>query len=170
MPSRGNGWQGSRQAGMTVSVSAGGPLCGRRGHPTCPAPQIVGWAYRRVLPDPWTGLVQHDPDSHGTGVDPITPAHTTVLAHLGNDTSLSIAELARRAGVTRQTMHRAVTQLVDEGLLTSSPGPGFPRSTLIGLTVACCRRREVALRFFTTWNRRSANNWDSPRWHSCALA
>lgn len=82
---------------------------------------------------------------NAAGVDPITPTHTTVLAHLGNDTSLSIAELARRAGVTRQTMHRAVTQLVDEGLLTSTPGPGFPRSTLIGLTAAGCQRRNVAL-------------------------
>ena len=75
---------------------------------------------------------------------PITPAHAAVLAHLGRDTSLSIAELARRAGVTRQTMHRAVTQLVDEGLLVSTPGPGFPRSTLIGLTDEGSRRRDVA--------------------------
>ncbi|QDP97746.1 winged helix-turn-helix transcriptional regulator [Microlunatus elymi] len=79
------------------------------------------------------------------GVDPITPAHATVLAHLDPGTALSIAELARRAGVTRQTMHRAVTQLVDEGLLTSTPGPGFPRSTLIELTAAGCRRRDVAM-------------------------
>ena len=78
------------------------------------------------------------------GVAPITPAHAAVLAHLDHGASLSIAELARRAGVTRQTMHRAVTQLVDEGLLVSTPGPGFPRSTLIGLTVAGCRRRDVA--------------------------
>ncbi|MDJ0386163.1 MarR family winged helix-turn-helix transcriptional regulator [Streptomyces sp. G-G2] len=78
------------------------------------------------------------------GVDPITPAHAAVLAHLERGTSLSIAELARRAGVTRQTMHRAVTQLLGEGLLTSTPGPGFPRSTLIGLTDAGCRRRDVA--------------------------
>lgn len=80
------------------------------------------------------------------GVDPITPAHATVLAHLDRDTSLSVAELARRAGVTRQTMHRAVTQLLGEGLLTRAPGPGFPRSTLIGLTDAGCQRRDVALR------------------------
>lgn len=75
----------------------------------------------------------------------VTPAHTTVLAHLRHETALSIAELARRAGVTRQTMHRAVTQLIGEGLLTSEPGPGFPRSTLIRLTDAGCRRRDVAL-------------------------
>ncbi|MFE6664946.1 MarR family winged helix-turn-helix transcriptional regulator [Streptomyces sp. NPDC057697] len=78
-------------------------------------------------------------------VAPVTPAHTTVLAHLDHDASLSIAELARRAGVTRQTMHRAVTQLIAEGLLTSTPGPGFPRSTLIRLTDAGRRRRDVAL-------------------------
>lgn len=78
------------------------------------------------------------------GVDPITPAHAAVLAHLDRDAALSIAELARRAGVTRQTMHRAVKQLLGEGLLTSAPGPGFPRSTLIRLTDAGCRRRDVA--------------------------
>ncbi|ROS75189.1 MarR family transcriptional regulator [Curtobacterium sp. PhB130] len=79
------------------------------------------------------------------GVDPITPAHTTVLAHLDDDAALSIAELARRAGVTRQTMHRAVAQLIGEGLLTSKPGPGFPRSTLIEYTPAGHHRRTVAM-------------------------
>lgn len=78
------------------------------------------------------------------GVDPITPAHAAVLAHLDAEMSLSVAELARRADVTRQTMHRAVGQLVDDGLLTSTPGPGFPRTTLIGLTAAGHRRRNVA--------------------------
>ncbi len=78
------------------------------------------------------------------GVDPITPAHTVVLAYLDQGTSMSIAELARRAGVTRQTMHRAVTQLVDEGLLVSKPGPGFPRSTQIELTAAGRQRRGIA--------------------------
>ncbi len=79
------------------------------------------------------------------GVDPITPAHAAVLAHLDHDTPLTIAELARRAGVTRQTMHRAVTQLIGEGLLVSTPGQGFPRSTLIALTDTGQRRRDVAL-------------------------
>jgi DNA-binding MarR family transcriptional regulator len=82
---------------------------------------------------------------NAAGVDPITPAHTIVLAHLGDDASLSIAELARRAGVTRQTMHAAVAQLVKEGLLTSTPGPGFPRSTLTRLTTAGQQRRGIAL-------------------------
>ena len=86
-------------------------------------------------------LVQRLADA---GVDPITPAHAAVLAHLDDESALSIAELARRAGVTRQTMHRAVTQLVDEGLLVSAPGPGFPRSSLVELTAAGRRRRDTA--------------------------
>lgn len=86
-------------------------------------------------------LLEHLADA---GVDPITPAHAAVLAHVDAGTALSIAELARRAGVTRQTMHRAVNQLVDEGLLTSTPGPGFPRSSLIELTTAGSQRRDIA--------------------------
>ena len=78
------------------------------------------------------------------GVDTITPAHTAVLAHLDRGTSLSIAELARRAGVTRQTMHRAVTQLVDEGLLAMRPEPGFPRSSRVELTPTGRQRRDIA--------------------------
>ncbi len=79
------------------------------------------------------------------GVEPITPAHMAVLAHLGRDAEqVTIAELARRAGVTRQTMHRAVTQLVAEGLLTTTPGPGFPRSTLVAVTPQGARRRGAA--------------------------
>lgn len=78
------------------------------------------------------------------GVDTITPAHAAVLANLHSTTALSIAELARLAGVTRQTMHRAVTQLVDEGLLTNTPGPGFPRSSLIELTAAGRHRSDIA--------------------------
>ena len=48
------------------------------------------------------------------------------------------------AGSRVNVQPRAVTQLIDEGLLVSEPGPGFPRSTLIGLTDAGCRRRDVA--------------------------
>lgn len=80
-----------------------------------------------------------------SGIQPITPAHMTVLAHLGRDAEqVTIAELARRAGVTRQTMHRAVTQLVGDGLLTTTPGPGFPRSTLVAVTPQGARRRAAA--------------------------
>ena len=80
------------------------------------------------------------------GVEPITPAHAAVLAHLDDEAAVSIAELARRAGVSRQTMHRAVTHLVDEGLLDRMPGTGFPRSSLIELSAAGRQRRNIASR------------------------
>ena len=104
------------------------------------------------------------------GVDPITPAHASVLAHLDDEAALSIAELARRAGVTRQTMHRAVTQLVDEGLLASKPGPGFPRSSLIELTaqvesVVTSRQESSA-----TWKANWPIGWEPAHWRNCAKA
>lgn len=81
------------------------------------------------------------------GVAPITPAHMMVLAHLRErDTALSVAELGRLAGVTRQTMHRAVRQLTDEGLVTTDEGTGFPRTTLIRITDDGLRRRQIAAR------------------------
>ncbi|MCO5998981.1 MarR family winged helix-turn-helix transcriptional regulator [Actinoallomurus rhizosphaericola] len=84
------------------------------------------------------------------GVGPITAAHTLVLAHLSDrDTTLSIAELARLAGVTRQTMHRAVRQLTTEGLVTADDGAGFPRTTLIRITEAGLSRRRIASRILT---------------------
>ncbi|MFE5775290.1 MarR family winged helix-turn-helix transcriptional regulator [Brachybacterium sp. NPDC056505] len=92
----------------------------------------------RVLTDEFVQRME------AAGTDPITPAHAIVLMHLGQESPLTVAELARRADVTRQTMHRAVMQLVDEGILTSTPGSGFPRSTLIGLMEAGERRRDLA--------------------------
>lgn len=96
-------------------------------------------AVRRLQADLVHGLA-------AAGVSPITPAHTTVLAHLDDDAAVSVAELARRAGVTRQTMHRAVAQLIDEGLLTSRLGAGFPRSTLIEYSDTGRSRRAVAMK------------------------
>lgn len=79
------------------------------------------------------------------GVASITPAHTMVLAHLRDqDTAFSVADLARLAGVTRQSMHRAVQQLTDEGLVTADEGKGFPRVTLIRITQNGIRRRRIA--------------------------
>ncbi|MCO5968053.1 MarR family winged helix-turn-helix transcriptional regulator [Actinoallomurus soli] len=82
------------------------------------------------------------------GVDSITPAHMQVLAHLRDrDTALSVAELARLAGVSRQTMHRAVKQLTVEGLVTADEGAGFPRTTLVRITGHGLERRRIAARF-----------------------
>ncbi|MFC7466675.1 MarR family transcriptional regulator [Actinomadura keratinilytica] len=81
-----------------------------------------------------------------------------------SETALSVVELARRAGVTRQTTHRAVTQLVGEGLLVGEPGPGVPRSTLIRLTDA---GRGVGMSpwvAFAAWRRNSRSGSGPRRW------
>ncbi|WP_329236002.1 MarR family transcriptional regulator [Streptomyces sp. NBC_00111] len=88
--------------------------------------------------------------------------------HENPRTSLSVAELARRAGVTRQTMHRAVTQLVGEGLLTRAPGPGFPRSTLSDRPTRGLDVVTSPWEFSATWNKISAVNWGPRRRRSCA--
>ncbi len=92
------------------------------------------------------------------GVAPITPAHTMVLGYLGSREPISIAELARVAGVTRQTMHRAVRQLAQEGLVTADEGTGFPRTTLIRISDAGARRRRVAARILAGLERELAQH------------
>ncbi|MTD56518.1 MarR family transcriptional regulator [Amycolatopsis sp. RM579] len=77
------------------------------------------------------------------GITPMTVAHTLVLAHL-DEAGASTAELARRAGVTRQTMHRAIRQLTAEGLVYLEPGTGFPRTGLVRVTQTGTERRRKA--------------------------
>jgi DNA-binding MarR family transcriptional regulator len=78
------------------------------------------------------------------GVAPITPAHMMVLGYLRGRDPISIAELARLAGMTRQTMHRAVKQLTQEGLVSADRGAGYPRTTHMRITDAGVRRRVIA--------------------------
>ncbi len=62
-----------------------------------------------------------------------------VLGHLGRDPDLSISDLARRAGVTAQSMHTTVRRLEDDGLVvTASLGRG--RASRVGVTA---RGREL---------------------------
>lgn len=93
------------------------------------------------------GLIEGMTDA---GVEPITPAHMLVLGHLRGPGPISIAELARLAGVTRQTMHRAVRQLDREGLVTVDQAPGFPRMAQVRITASGADRRACATRILAT--------------------
>ncbi|MFJ9370019.1 MarR family winged helix-turn-helix transcriptional regulator [Nocardia sp. NPDC101769] len=84
------------------------------------------------------------------GVEPITPAHMLVLGHLRSRDPISIAELARLAGVTRQTMHRAVGQLDREGLVTVDQAAGYPRTAQVRITATGADRRTRATRILAT--------------------
>ncbi|MEU3464006.1 MarR family winged helix-turn-helix transcriptional regulator [Streptomyces sp. NPDC006733] len=78
------------------------------------------------------------------GEQPVTAAQAGVFATL-DDGGTSIAELARRTGVTRQTAHQAVHSLIGMGLLEQVPDPASGRSTLIRTTAEGTRVHRRAL-------------------------
>ncbi|MGL5850830.1 MAG: MarR family winged helix-turn-helix transcriptional regulator, partial [Phycicoccus sp.] len=58
------------------------------------------------------------------------------LGHLAGDPGISFTELARRAGVTVQSMHATVAQLVEAGAVCSATGGGRGRSAVLEVTSA----------------------------------
>lgn len=67
------------------------------------------------------------------GEQPVTSAQGMVFANLDAG-GTTVAELARRMGVTRQTAHQAVHGLVGMGLLEQRPDPASGRNRLIVMT------------------------------------
>ncbi|MER7516515.1 MarR family transcriptional regulator [Streptomyces sp. NPDC126499] len=72
------------------------------------------------------------------GEQPVTVGQAAVFAALDED-GTTIAELARRMGVTRQTAHQAVHALIGMGLLEQAPDPASARSRLIRPTTEGAR-------------------------------
>ncbi|MGH4031581.1 MarR family winged helix-turn-helix transcriptional regulator [Actinomycetota bacterium Odt1-20B] len=67
------------------------------------------------------------------GATPVSPTQVQLFAVL-DERGTTVAELARRMGVTRQTAHQAVHGLVDAGLLEQIPDPASARQRLIRRT------------------------------------
>ncbi|MEV4502163.1 MarR family winged helix-turn-helix transcriptional regulator [Streptomyces klenkii] len=67
------------------------------------------------------------------GAAPVSPTQAQLFAAL-DDQGTTISELARRMGVTRQTVHQAVHGLVAAGLLEQTPDPASARQRLIRRT------------------------------------
>ncbi|MGV9454598.1 MarR family winged helix-turn-helix transcriptional regulator [Streptomyces sp. NPDC003635] len=81
------------------------------------------------------------------GEQPVTVAQAAVFATL-DEQGTTISELARRIGVTRQTVHQAVHGLIGMGLLEQFPDPASARSRLIRPTAEGARvhrRAQAAL-------------------------
>lgn len=81
------------------------------------------------------------------GEQPVTVAQAAVFATL-DEQGTTISELARRIGVTRQTVHQAVHGLIGMGLLEQVPDPASARSRLIRPTAEGARvhrRAQAAL-------------------------
>ncbi|GAB2823619.1 MarR family winged helix-turn-helix transcriptional regulator [Streptomyces daliensis] len=69
------------------------------------------------------------------GETPVTPTQARLFAVL-DERGTTVSELARRMGVTRQTAHQAVHELVAGGLLEQLPDPDSGRRRLIRRTEA----------------------------------
>lgn len=65
----------------------------------------------------------------------VSASQSHVFAALG-PSGASVAELARQVGVTRQSMHRTVGELVELGLIEVVPDPADGRAVLVRYTRA----------------------------------
>lgn len=70
---------------------------------------------------------------------------------------LTVAQIARRMGLTRQTVHASIRRLTDDGLLAFAPNEDHRRSPLVQLTEAGVAAYAEAMRKEVEWmNRLSA--------------
>ncbi len=71
--------------------------------------------------------------AHARGWAAIKPSHNNVFAHLG-DVPSRAADLASRAGMTRQSMGELIRELVALGVLEMVPDPSDGRAKLVTFT------------------------------------
>ena len=71
--------------------------------------------------------------AHERGRPDIKPAHNSVFAILGDDGDRA-ADLAARAGITRQSMGEVIRDLVDLGILEMVPDPHDGRAKIVRYT------------------------------------
>ncbi len=72
------------------------------------------------------------------GYPDIRPAHSALFAHLDRDGTRP-SELARRAGMTKQSMGELVADLEAKGYVARHPDPGDRRAKVVVLTGAGVR-------------------------------
>ena len=82
------------------------------------------------------GFAAHD-------VAPLSLTQIDIFAQLDLD-GTTIAELARRCGIARQSAHQAVGELVKAGLLRVDPDPSSARNKLVRPTTEGLRRLRLA--------------------------
>lgn len=64
----------------------------------------------------------------------ISLKHVSALGHLSRQPGLSYSELARRAGITVQSMQNTLRELEDRGAVAGSTGPGRGRAAQLYVT------------------------------------
>lgn len=82
----------------------------------------------------------------------LTSARWQVLGALAlADRPLTVPQIARRMGLTRQSVHTTVRRLVSDGFLAFAPNEDHRRSSLVGLTHAGRATYEVIDRRQAEW-------------------
>jgi DNA-binding MarR family transcriptional regulator len=71
--------------------------------------------------------------AHDRGRPEIRPAHNFLFGHLGDEGDRA-ANLAQRAGITRQSMGEVIRDLVDIGILEMAPDPHDGRAKIVRYT------------------------------------
>lgn len=110
-----------------------------------PSPSILIMALSRQL----RGEVERDLAASG-----LTLRHLSALGHLGREPGLSYSELARRAGVTAQSMQATLRQLEELGAVERRTEPGRGRTAELHLTDAGGRLRTAGLETVAAADRR----------------
>jgi DNA-binding MarR family transcriptional regulator len=87
--------------------------------------------------------------THAAGRPEIKPSHNAVVAHLPSSEPRRAADLATRAGMTRQSMGELVRELEGFGLVEMVPDPLDGRAKLVswteeGLAMARIGKRHLA--------------------------
>jgi DNA-binding MarR family transcriptional regulator len=96
-----------------------------------------------------------------SGVVGLTSARWQVLGAVAlADGPLTVPQIARRMGLTRQSVHASVNRLVDEGLLELSPNTEHRRSRLVRLTELGRTRYAAVDERQTAWVNRLADGID----------
>jgi DNA-binding MarR family transcriptional regulator len=83
----------------------------------------------------------------------LTLRHLSALGHLGREPGLSYSELARRAGVTAQSMQATLQQLEALGAVERRTPPGRGRTAELHLTDAGIRLRNAGMETVATADR-----------------
>jgi len=116
-------------------VNAGGPPRGRL--VTSPVMLLAG-----------IGRIARDRIDTRLAADGLSLRHLGVLGHLRHTPGLSYSELARRAGVTTQSMQATVAQLEADGRVARDTPPGRGRTARLRVTSAgdaALRRAEASV-------------------------
>jgi DNA-binding MarR family transcriptional regulator len=86
----------------------------------------------------------------------ITPAQSRLLAHMGGRPT-TMAELARRLAISRQAVHKTVTELARRGILELRDDPGKGNSKLVSYTDKGRQVNRVGAQLIAAIEQRLAN-------------